>query len=200
MARLLIVVAVIALLLVVVGTSPAAPIPEGAGRPAFYHPTAVGTRWVYHRKRVIGSEDDTEVITAVKWLGQEAFVSVAVESDGRVIPLRTVRVSADGVFTVARSDGSKVDPPRPWLKAPLRSGATWELADADIQMRSTVRGREEVEVPAGKYQAMRVDSTVRLKGEVIRMTEWYAPGVGEVKQVIDGQSTEVLKSFTPGKD
>jgi hypothetical protein len=66
------------------------------------------------------------------------------------------------------------------------------------------RGKaEEVEVPAGKFEAVRVEGVVDLgTGRTQKSVEWHAVGVGVVKLVVDrggGEQTTVLKSFTPGK-
>jgi hypothetical protein len=62
-------------------------------------------------------------------------------------------------------------------------------------------GPERVVVPAGTYRAVRVDMEMPYidgrKG-MAKRSYWYAPGVGRVKDVADGEVT-VLKSFTPGK-
>jgi hypothetical protein len=63
-----------------------------------------------------------------------------------------------------------------------------------------VIGEEVVEVPAGKFTAVRVDSVYSADGEESTMSRWFAPNVGLVKMVHGGGSrTTVLKSFTPGK-
>jgi hypothetical protein len=55
-------------------------------------------------------------------------------------------------------------------------GDSWEVSDGG---KRTVHGPEEVEVPAGKFKALRV---VR-EHEGGTLTSRYAPGVGEVKRV-----------------
>ena len=59
-----------------------------------------------------------------------------------------------------------------------------------------------MEVPAGKFKAVRVEQVVHFTfafGEPYRQTDWYAPGVGLIKTVA-GQSVTTLKSFTPAMD
>jgi hypothetical protein len=58
-----------------------------------------------------------------------------------------------------------------------------------------------VEVPAGKFKAIRVVTESQALARPFRRTDWHAPGVGVVKRVVlDGkiESVEVLKSMTPG--
>jgi len=75
----------------------------------------------------------------------------------------------------------------------------WEVKLTEDETASFTMGKvEEIEVPAGKFQALRVDEEARTG----RHTVWYAEGVGVVKSVSvhAGQvMTQELKSFTPGK-
>lgn len=201
MARLLTVVAA-ACLVLAAGVSVAAPLPEDADRPAYFHPTAVGTRWVYHCKRIIGSEDDTEVITAVKWRGREAYVSIAGDRNRKLTPFRTMWVKADGVYCVDYGDGKKFDWPRCHIRTPLRPGTAWEACWPEAKWLWTARAVEEVVIPAGKFRAVRVEVLFRgMDSKLFRGTEWYVEGIGRVKSTNDvGETVEVLKSFTTGKD
>ena len=49
---------------------------------------------------------------------------------------------------------------------------------------STAFSHEEVEVPQGKYEAVKVVVTTKQAGNAISSTYWFAPGVGNVKQVM----------------
>jgi len=62
-----------------------------------------------------------------------------------------------------------------------------------------VAGVEEVEVPAGRFRAVRVEwDRDHPRSPDFRTTIWYAPGVGEVKVALDGKPWTVLKAFSPG--
>jgi DUF3108-like len=64
-------------------------------------------------------------------------------------------------------------------------------------------GEEEVEVPAGRFKAVRVEQVEEVRGRPTRAEEWYAPGVGLVRRVShQGAIRQVveLQSFTPGKE
>jgi hypothetical protein len=184
-------------------TAPAAPVPDAAKGPVLFFPTTKGTRWVYRLPNgSLERQEVTRVITGVEWVGKEARVTVStLADDGRALPLHTLRVSADGVFTVAEPDGRRIDPPVPRLKSPLSPGAEWELAYGDTLLRATVGKAEEVVVPAGRYRAVRVGIVIRLAdGTRVRMTEWYAAGIGLIREMWDRDTMQELKSFTPGKE
>jgi hypothetical protein len=100
------------------------------------------------------------------------------------------------------------------LKLPAKEGDKWEFdtpAQRDERGRGlrgekgtvTVGPTEVVEVPAGKFRAVRLEIAVTaINGDAvpeIRYTSWYAPEVGLVKMTRGTEWTRVLKSFTPGK-
>jgi hypothetical protein len=80
------------------------------------------------------------------------------------------------------------------LKAGLKPGGSWAVPDGG---ELKVYGPEVVEVPAGRFTALRV---VWEQGGGT-LTSWYAPGVGEVKRVVTRGGEErvfrTLKSFRP---
>lgn len=201
MPRLIAALLAPALLLVV---APAAPVPKDRSGPRVYFATTVGDRWVYRYTHDGAVNEVTEVVTGVERDGGVTVVLVGRVNGGEVTPYARWRVSGEGL---AWSDGSpgrqKRDPIRR-LKLPAKPGDNWEWAlspESRVKMVETFRGEEEVEVPAGRFKALQVDGDASESG-VMRMTIWYAPGVGSVKQVTKSGSSEltiVLKSFTPGK-
>ncbi|MBM4440101.1 MAG: hypothetical protein FJ027_06755 [Candidatus Rokubacteria bacterium] len=109
--------------------------------------------------------------------------------------------------------GGKViyNPPVAIAKLPLRAGATWETStqihsprdDGDFRASSKryvhVMGREAVEVPAGRFDTLRVEiRTISLREgrteptESVR-TEWRVRGIGLVK-LTEGPFELALKS------
>jgi hypothetical protein len=160
----------------------AAPVPKGAERKPYYFPIEVGATWVYETDT--GTE--TMSVSAVEKTDSGLLVSRTGANGNRVAYTKTV-VSADGL----RRHG---DEAADWLlKTNVTAGDSWESTDG----KRTVHGPEEIRVPAGKFNALRV---VREQYGVT-YTSWYAPGVGEVKRVkkIDGIETvtRTLNSFLP---
>lgn len=68
---------------------------------------------------------------------------------------------------------------------------------ATIREMTRAAGIEGVKVPAGRFQAVRVEVTRLVGSQLYRATEWYADGVGLVKSVVDdGQhqtTTQLVK-------
>lgn len=180
---------------VITPTAPAAPVPAHL-RPAelpFYYPTRVGTRWAYQE----GTERWSVSIFRVTEKDGTKVLSRMGVGRGCGSPLGKMVVT-QGKVTEAGPDARV--PSRTLLVLPLRVGATWEAQG----WAATVRGVEKVTVPAGTYDAIRVEEVSRSPGRVVTVTSWYARGVGLVKRVrktADGEeSVRVLKSFQPGRE
>ncbi|QEL15481.1 TapB family protein [Limnoglobus roseus] len=170
----------------------AAPVPKKA-EAMLYFPTAIGAKWVYERPDGQG-EEAVEVSEVEK--GDGGWVVTRKRSDGVATAYLPVTVSAAGLTQPRPTSGE--GGPVCLVKAGAKAGDTWDVPDG----KRTLVGMERVTVPAGTYTAAKVSWVATADGE--RITQWYAPGVGEVKKVrtaADGTETilRTLKSFTPGK-
>lgn len=99
-----------------------------------------------------------------------------------------------------KNEALKADyqPVKQYLKNPLSVGASWGwkgtgMMGIDIEESSRVTGSEAVEVPAGKFQAMRVETKVVQGGTPVAKTYWFANWIGLVKSMTD---TGSVKSTT----
>lgn len=171
------------------------PAPGDAGDPVLFFATRVGDTWTFDR----GGEEVVDRVTAVDRQPGVWLVTVAAGNDrGRA---HRLAVSRDGVY--------RVDPDRHpselWLlKLPARPGETWHNDHVHLtserQGSSTTVGTEPVVVPAGSFEAVRVDSESACGERVRRRTTWYAARVGPVKHAWADGTVAVLKSFRPGTD
>jgi hypothetical protein len=197
MTRLLTLLSIAAL----VAAAPAAPVPKDADKPVLYYPVQKGTTWVYKT----GDDEETSTITDVEKKKDGAFlVTISRESQRGFVPHSRMLVSGEGVAVVEVKLTGLVplDEPLWVLKTPSAGGKSWGVAVAlggdELGVgKMTASGPEKVEVPAGTYQAVRVDMDGTFFGERQQVTTWYAVGVGKVKEV-SGKEVEVLKSFLPG--
>ena len=94
----------------------------------------------------------------------------------------------------------------PLLKLPAKAGNSWVYDPGHpghCKTEYTIAAEaERVEVPAGRFTAVRVRTNQTLGGKSVKSACWYAPRVGLVKVAReDGAEVfeYVLKSFTPGK-
>ena len=111
------------------------------------------------------------------------------------------------MFRVAIADRD-LPTPTPLLKLPAKPGDKWEWEQVApggtgvVTTVFTVGKPEQVEVPAGKFEAIPVEHGTDLRGRTVKATTWHAPGVGVVKMVTysgASERTQVLKSIRPGK-
>ncbi|HEV2912512.1 MAG TPA: hypothetical protein VGX92_04270 [Pyrinomonadaceae bacterium] len=91
-----------------------------------------------------------------------------------------------------KEEGLKIDyqPGKQYLRNPLVKGETWrwsgkDVAGNDVAESSQVIGPEWVEVPAGRFRAMKIVSLVSSGGSVATKTYWYAVDVGLVKSTTE---------------
>jgi hypothetical protein len=182
----------------------AAPVPTHLfpKDPPLYHPIRKGTRWVY----LEGGDEHRYVVTEVQKSksGDATLVSIAEVTDKKQTPYRKMEVSRNGLLWV-ETGGSAFDKPLRMLRCPVHTNDTWSFETSGpggiVRSEGTMKvvGIEQVKVPAGTFSAVRVEEEFTLGGGDYKhhSTYWYAPEVGLVKEEY-GNSTAVLKSFTPG--
>lgn len=193
-----------AIFLSVVEPAPPTKVPPKEAR---YFPTTVGTRWVYDVRSGIEKVQVERVITKVEEKDGAHIVTVVQEYKGETEPVGKFIVSAKGLQQVEYGGKTIADPPDLLLKLPAKPGDIWEppagkkVEPREPKLTYTLTAIEEVEVPAGKFRAVRVDSVLEETGhQPYRQTTWYAQDIGMIKWIRGGDEfTQVLRSFTPGK-
>lgn len=195
-----------ALLTLAAATALTAPVPKAKGK-VLYFPTTVGAESVFvETDRGVKSER-TQTVTKVEYEKGAYQVTLQLAYDKKVVGGVVYAVSESGLSH--QLDGPGRDPPVQWLKVTAKPGDSWECKfDGGVELVTfTHVGEEEVEVPAGKFKALRVDSyrvTAKFR-QKIRTSVWVAPEVGTVKGFShsgggpDDNIVCELKSFTPGK-
>jgi len=168
--------------------APAAPVPKHLmKKPVYYYPTTVGATWVYN--------DLTLVVDQVEDAkGAKVVTVVSVTGAGKARN-EVMEVSEAGLRRLGLS-GEPFDVPLVMLQAPFCVGTTWEIKTRGAQGTGTIGAIETIKVPAGTFEAVRVD--IAQRGRTIRA--WFAPDVGLLKMTEDDREPIwLLKSFTPGK-
>lgn len=100
-------------------------------------------------------------------------------------------------------------PVKKFIQNPLSQGASWEwkgtgMMGVEIEEKNMVKGNEGVEVPAGKFGTMRVDTDVLQGGSQVKKTYWYSNWIGLVKSMVNSNGIEstvelIDYSFKPVK-
>lgn len=181
--------------LLVVSPLVAAPAPKA--KDAVYFPTREGDKREYEVRAggVTVEGGYTDTVTKVEKKDGALHVTITRERPDAKPFVTVIAVGAEGLSRV-ESDGQPLDKPALLLKLPAKAGTTWDHEGGGAT--HTVVGEEEVEVPAGKYKAVRVD--LAAKGSESKTSLWFAPAVGLVKMShSDSDRVQVLKAFTPGK-
>lgn len=190
-----------------VALAPAAPVPREADKPPLYFTTRVGdTRvWAW-----VGDKNEfTEVVTEVESKNGTKFITVESTSGTDFRAVKKYVLSEEGLFRLSYN-AHRYDKPWCILKAPYRTDDHWAVDVVDhfgvrCKVKHTIGRLEWVEVPAGKFRALRVETESDEQKPPRTATSWHANGVGEVMSVRRSASGMedgriVLKFFKPGKD
>jgi hypothetical protein len=186
-----------------------------------YFPVATGSRWEYKttfEEKGTKTPDALANVTTIKEVVKveakdgktvATFESVLDFGPGAGLNKEKSRedvvIEAAGVSSV-RGGSPKPQPPLPMLKYPVKAGVifTETTKDGDVELTTTVTVKDavEVSVPAGKFKAVPVETTVGGKTEKVTTTAWYAEGVGVVRQAYVADKLTItleLKKYIPGK-
>jgi hypothetical protein len=193
-------------LLTLSGPVASAPGPKGKPVPLYFG-TRVGDTWVYEIRTPAAKVDMIEAVSAADEKDGVVVVAVTRTYQGETAVSQQLAVSEQGLQLLAVG-GSNLSHAQWVVKVPVKAGDTWTV-DLDappgrqpLKLTYTVRGEEEVEVPAGKFKAVRVDTTLNDPVVPMPISRWYAPGIGLVKSVSKigkDDRVQILKSFTTGK-
>ena len=182
--------------LVLLGQSAFAAKPKPKPKPqatADYFPLRVGDTWTYRNSEAGGytwkvlSEEPHEGGTTrytVEFLSGVKINNVFSKENGWVLFHAESYPEHEGLQAT-------YDPPKQYLPNPLVPGQKWEWHGKDptqVERHETSRvvGVENVEVPAGKFRAMKVLTEIANGGALLTRTSWYAEGVGLVKTTTVG--------------
>jgi len=175
--------------------------------PPDYFPAQVGLEWHYHITSSGGYEMDIKnVLTertdpketgynvVIKSFSSQESVSYYLKQPGWVYLLET-KMPQTG-FTMDYVDDQK------FLQNPLKVDSGWDwkgkavtaTSSQDWEQSWNVVGTESVEVPAGKFSAVKVTSESTSSGVKTKYVYWYVDKVGLVKSTTEssGQTTDMV--------
>ena len=157
-------------------------------------PVVIGTLWEYERVEQSGAaverSDASVQIVGVETVDGKELLKVETRRAAELTKTELLSVEETGILCFRREtpEGRTVNfnPPQTLVKAPLQTGARWELDDridrADIHQAFTVGGEEDVVVPAGTFRAFRLHSEQPWP-IATTVDRWFAPATGVVKEV-----------------
>ena len=166
-------------------------------------PIAEGTTWNYEMTQDVGGtltlKPDAEEkgqlavsyrIGGMQKIDNKDWLKLEMYRDDVLTSTDLITVDERGIICAARIDGkgalNKLDPPQTMIAMPLKSGASWDF-DANIgktktRQRYSVTGKEDVDVPAGKFRAWRIRCE-QTSPSAATIDRWLAPGTGIVKEI-----------------
>ena len=170
------------------------------------YPLAKGTKWEYEVSVMGQKLEATQEITDVSKPkeGERAISTISSNVAGQMI---TEEMSADDKAIYRHAmNGQKLETPIIAIKYPHKSGAKWteklKFMGADVEADFEAKETEKVKVAAGEYNAYPILMTIKVMGQTVNATNWYADGVGIVKQQMEIGPLNVimeLKKFTAAK-
>ena len=176
-------------LMVMLAVMTPAPGPATAGPSPSLFPLVVGATWARVSDDGVTS---TSRVVGPKTVGTRQCVVIERKATerGRERVFRTCfLVTAMEVLvletTTPRGDQTVLNPPRPALKLPPRTGQTWSWSPADsaFELKITEKwvGEETIKVKAGTFKAWKLQTVTTGEDSEITGLTWYALGVGVVR-------------------
>jgi hypothetical protein len=189
----------------VLATALAAPCVAGQKPKApDYYPLKPGTKWHYRVTTNGRTGTFTNQISKIEKIDDLPLARLEAIVNDKVVASEHLRSDDKGVYR-HRFNGLESKPAIQLLRYPVKDGDTWEtdfVIGTEKGKAVTVVGKEEVKVPAGTYQTVRVRVDTDSGGQKISTTYWFADGIGFVKQAIDlgGRKTVLeLEKYEPAK-
>jgi len=163
-----------------------------------YYPLTPGSEWIMQVKVI---EDNSVIEQKITIDTPEVFEGLTYSVMKQIDPKNkwTVLIlkNEKGVYWRKLSLNKFVtldsyfDPRAPYVQFPLTKGSKWEWSgnyklpwgDKKSSMKFEVQNdAEEVTVPAGKFNCAKIHIIKVLDKDTDEETNWYAPGVGLIKQ------------------
>ena len=169
-------------------------------------PTAPGTAWRYNMTEEVGKgltvsdvkpDADGKIRLSVLYRVQgtenvdgKELLKFEMHRAGVITRSDLLTVDEHGIICWARItvDGEfvKFSPPQTMIAMPLKQGANWsfdgQVGDLKVHQQYEVIGEEDIEVPAGEFQAFRIRGE-QTSPSPMTIDRWFAIGTGIVKDV-----------------
>jgi hypothetical protein len=151
-----------------------------------YYPLVKGTKWEY---RVSAQEREISLTCEIVDSGPKdgkTYARIEAQLPNSIILREELSLDVNGVYRNVIM-GAKLDQPIPIIKYPVKARDVWrdkiKVGDLDGTFVIAIKDiAAKIEVPAGKFTTLEIESTVEMNGEKVVACIWYAEGIGIVKQ------------------
>jgi len=166
-------------------------------------PMAKGAQWEFELNVNGMTLSVVQEMTDVTKKGDKTNATITTKASGQDI---TEEISVDDKGIYRHSfNNIKLDKPLLAFKYPVQPQKWTEsinLQGMDIEVKMEMKAAEDVTVAAGSYKkVIPVEIALTIQGQEILATNYYADGVGIIKQKANLAGTEItseLKKYTPG--
>jgi hypothetical protein len=150
-----------------------------------YYPLKVGTQWTY---KTADGKSTVIKITGKEKVGDVDCSRLEATVNGMAVANEHLAAKPDGIYRY-KGNGMKVEPPVLVLKLPPKKGEKWEVkskfAGLSVEGNFTIdEGDVAVQGYKGKAVTVQTDD-MKIAGNPVMTTLWFAPDVGMVKQVMN---------------
>lgn len=151
-----------------------------------YYPLAKGTKWEYR----VSAEDKQFAVTCEIMESEikegKTHGRMEAKLPNSVTLGEELYTDLNGVYRTAIL-GAKLLQPLPILKYPIKPRDAWndkiKVGESEGAVAITIKDTMAViDVPAGKFTTLAVESIVNINGDKVVACIWYADGIGIVKQ------------------
>jgi hypothetical protein len=185
--------------------------PEDKKTPNYY-PLNVGNQWTYKVSVAENSANVQSRIVKMENIDNHDLARLEATVNNSIVAVEHLRQTEQGIFRY-RNNGIDINPPLLLLKYPVniksKEPMKWSGALKGGSEKGTYTAEateESVEVPFGKYQAIRV--VIKLEqgkgpGQTVNTTYWFVKDIGFVKQTVEAGGLSILmelEKFDRAKD
>ncbi|MFT3880283.1 MAG: hypothetical protein QM703_11555 [Gemmatales bacterium] len=175
---------------------------QGDKKPNMF-PMSKGAQWEFDLNVNGMTVPVVQEMTEVTKKGDKIHATLTTKASGQNID-EEMSVDDKGVHRHSFNN-IKLETPILAIKYPVQPQKWTEnikLAGMEIEVKMEMKAAEDVTVPAGKYKNVTpVAINMTIQGQEITATNYYAEGVGIIKQEANFAGTKIsseLKKFTPG--
>ena len=174
---------------------------QGDKRPNMF-PMAKGSQWEFELNVSGMTVSVVQEMTDVTKKGDQTHATLTTKANGQDIA-EEMSVDDKGIYRHSFNN-IKLDKPILSFKFPVQPQKwteTFKIQGMDVEVKMEMKAAEDVTVPAGNYKkVIPVEINMSIQGQDISATNYYAEGVGIIKQEASFAGTKIssaLKKYTP---